>query len=140
MKKAWIAVVIVLFVGLVAVRLVVAGNDEDEPGTSNQTAQNQDNQSQEITGNTEQATSTSEVVIKNSTFSPEAITVKKGTTVKWTNSDSSSHTVTADNGDGPDSQSLGRGETYEFTFNETGTFAYHCEFHRGMMGEVLVTE
>ncbi|HEV7454244.1 MAG TPA: cupredoxin domain-containing protein [Candidatus Saccharimonadales bacterium] len=84
---------------------------------------------------------TDQVKIENFTFSPVAITVKKGTTVTWTNKDSAAHTVTADKGEqGPASGSLQQGGTYTFTYNTVGTFAYHCNFHANMTGSVVVTE
>jgi plastocyanin len=84
---------------------------------------------------------TDQVKIENFTFSPIAITVKKGTTVTWTNKDSTAHTVTADKGEqGPASGSLQQGGTYAFTYNTVGTFAYHCNFHANMTGTVIVTE
>jgi plastocyanin len=49
-----------------------------------------------------------------------------------------SHTVTGDNG-GPSSQPLATGQSYSFTFNTAGTFAYHCSIHPSMTGMVIVT-
>ena len=79
------------------------------------------------------------VAIRNFNFDAKSITVKKGTTVTWTNFDSAGHTVTGDNG-GPSSGFLTQGNTYSYTFNTTGTFPYHCSPHPGMQGTVTVTE
>ncbi len=87
-----------------------------------------------------QPVSTNSVSIKDFMFSPESITVKKGTTVTWTNQDGTSHTVTADSGTGPDSGTLANGKSYSFTYNTAGTFMYHCNFHSEMKGTVVVTE
>jgi plastocyanin len=40
---------------------------------------------------------------------------------------------------------LSVGESYSFTFNETGTFAYYCKFHGdaggvGMVGQIKVEQ
>jgi len=74
-------------------------------------------------------------------FAPAKITVKKGTTVEWTNQDSAAHTITADiAGTGPDSELFGKNETYRYTFNDIGVFNYHCKPHPSMKGTVEVTE
>lgn len=84
---------------------------------------------------------TNMVQIASYTFKPEKITVKIGTTVTWSNTDSVSHTVTADqtSADAPNSALFGRGQTYSFTFNKAGTYAYHCMPHTYMHGSVIVT-
>jgi len=47
-------------------------------------------------------------------------------------------TVTADDG-AFDSGSLAGGKSFSFTFDEAGTFAYHCNIHQSMTGRVVVT-
>ncbi len=81
-----------------------------------------------------------EVSIKNFKFSPSSVTVKKGTTVTWTQEDGTSHTVTVDRGDGPDSPVLKKGETYSYKFEKAGTYKYHCTPHPNMKGTVVVEE
>ena len=84
---------------------------------------------------------TSTVEIKNFDFTPANITVKKGTKVTWTNRDSVEHTVTETDGKtGPGSQLLAQGESYSFTYDTAGTFAYDCMPHPYMKGTVTVTE
>jgi plastocyanin len=74
-------------------------------------------------------------------FSPADITVKKGTTVTWTNQDSVAHTVVETDGqDGPKSNDLNNGQSYTFTYNTVGAFKYHCSIHPMMTGTVTVTE
>jgi plastocyanin len=74
-------------------------------------------------------------------FSPNSITVKKGTTVTWTNNDSTTHTVQETDGkSGPKSDNIAPGGTYTFTFVAAGSFAYHCSIHPSMTGTVTVTE
>ena len=87
------------------------------------------------------AESTNSVTIQNFAFSPSAITVKKGTTVTWTNQDSATHTVTETDGqDGPKSGDLSAGKSYSFTYNTVGTFKYECSIHTSMTGVVTVTD
>lgn len=65
-----------------------------------------------------------------------AIEVPAGTTVTWTNNDSAPHTVTGDGG--LQSGKMDSGATYSFTFEEAGTFNYHCEFHGNMSSTISV--
>lgn len=91
--------------------------------------------------NPSQPSNSSTVTIADMAFSPSSITVKKGTTVTWTNNDSMAHTVTATNNqDGPDSGNIAAGAKYSFTFNTVGTFKYDCTYHPTMTGTVEVTE
>lgn len=83
-----------------------------------------------------------EVIYKNFEVQLEKITVKKGTTVTWTNMDSAKHDVTPDKEteDFKTSELFGKGETYSVTFNTPGTYAYICSPHPYMKGTVEVTE
>jgi plastocyanin len=78
------------------------------------------------------------------TFSPTTITIKAGTTVVWTNTTGTSHTVTSDDGktfdSGIASPIAASGGTFMFTFNTPGTFAYHCQIHPFMKATVVVTQ
>lgn len=76
------------------------------------------------------------VVIKNFAFNPSTIIIPVGTTVIWTQMDSSYCTVT---GDDFDSGILGQGESFSWTFNNAGTYSYSCSFHPNMTGTVIVT-
>lgn len=83
------------------------------------------------------------VSMENFQFVPAEITITAGTTVVWTNDDSSSilHTVTAGTRGNPTGlfdASLNPGETFSFTFEETGTYDYYCIPHPGMDGLVIV--
>ncbi len=76
------------------------------------------------------------VSIMNFSFNPKSLTVKVGTKVTWTNNDSVTHTVTADNGafDSP----VESGSTFSFTFTKPGTYAYHCSIHPSMTATIIV--
>lgn len=94
---------------------------------------------QSSTGTT--ASTTNKIAIKDYMFSPAAVMVRVGTTVTWTNQDSVSHTVTADNpsSDAPSSMDIAQGQSYSFTFKKAGTYTYHCFPHPYMHGSVQVT-
>ena len=68
-------------------------------------------------------------------FVPSSITVKKGTTVTWTNNDSAAHTVV---GAGWSSGQLSYGQSYSHTFSTAGSFDYHCGIHPVMQGTINI--
>ena len=84
-------------------------------------------------------------------YKPDTVTVKVGGTVMWEQTDAGAHTVTSgiveQGGAGvtemPDgkfsSGEIATGGTFEFTFDEAGTYPYFCEIHPATMrGEVEV--
>ncbi len=77
------------------------------------------------------------ITIKGFAFAPANVTISKGTTVTWTQKDSGiTHTVT---GSDFDSGKLTQGQTFNYTFNNTGKFNYSCSFHPNMTGNITVT-
>jgi plastocyanin len=84
------------------------------------------------------AVGVSSVLIENFTYSPQAIQVTVGTTVMWTNLDTTPHTVSLASALA-DSGNLSQGQTYQYTFGTTGTFRYFCTYHPSMSGVVIVT-
>jgi plastocyanin len=78
-----------------------------------------------------------EISIANFAFDPATITIPAGTTITWTNNDSASHNVTADDGSWG-SDSLATGATFSFTFDKVGTYAYHCGVHPSMKATITV--
>ncbi len=80
------------------------------------------------------------VTINGFAFMPASITVPVGTRVVWTNQQPQvPHTVTSDTAGIFDSGTFQTGATFAFTFNQAGTFAYHCNIHPNMHGTVVVT-
>ena len=77
------------------------------------------------------------VTIQGFAFGPSSLSISVGTTVTWTNQDSTQHTVTADDGSFG-SQPLPTGQTFSQTFAKAGTFAYHCRIHPSMTATVVV--
>jgi plastocyanin len=78
------------------------------------------------------------VAIRNFAFGPHVVTVKAGTTVHWTNSDTEAHTVTSNTG-AFGSAVLQPGASYSFTFTKHGTYHYRCTIHPFMTGMVMVS-
>jgi len=77
------------------------------------------------------------VSIQGFAFSVSSLSVKTGTTVKWTNNDATAHTVTADDGSF-DSGNIAPGASFSHTFSAAGTIAYHCSIHTTMKAKVVV--
>jgi plastocyanin len=78
------------------------------------------------------------IEISNYAFSPSTLTINKGDRVTWTNKDNVAHTVTSDVGGELSSEGLSNSQTYSHTFNDLGTFSYHCSIHTNMKAEIIV--
>jgi plastocyanin len=89
-------------------------------------------------GSSNMAPTAATVSIKNMAFSPGSLSVTTGATVTWTNSDTTLHTVTADDGSF-NSGNIAIGAIYSKVFSTAGTFSYHCILHPEMNGKVVVT-
>jgi plastocyanin len=90
-------------------------------------------------GQTAQA-APNEVVISSMAFTPNTLSVKTGTTLKWINNDSAPHTITA-NDRSFDSGPRTTGTSFSYTFPTAGTFEYVCSIHpREMRARVQMTE
>src|SRR5215212_7815380 len=81
----------------------------------------------------------SPVQVVDFAFEPGVLTVPAGATVTWTNAGSRTHTVTADDGSF-DSGRLDPGEQFSQTFDQPGTYTYHCGFHPEMQGTIVVAD
>ncbi len=79
------------------------------------------------------------IEIKGFAFSPQTATVKAGTQVTWTNKDSATHTVTADD-HSFDSGPLNQGESFTFQFTTPGTYSYLCTIHPSMRATIVVVQ
>lgn len=95
-----------------------------------------------------------QVAIEDFAFAPKRMKIDAGETVTWTNNDDILHTVTSGRGqkqgvpgvtenkdakpDGMFDQEVEFEETFEFTFEDPGTYAYFCAIHPGMTGTVVV--
>ncbi len=76
-----------------------------------------------------------QISIKGFAFSPVELNVNAGDTVTWTNNDSASHDIS---GSGFKSPLMSKGQSYSFTFSESGTYDYFCGIHPSMKGKVIV--
>lgn len=77
------------------------------------------------------------VEIINFEFTPAEIEVTLGSKVKFINYDDVEHSAVADDGQF-DTGMLAKDESMTVTFNEAGTFSYHCNPHTAMTGKIIV--
>lgn len=75
------------------------------------------------------------IEIKNGNFVPNSITIEVGDTIVWKNYDNTQHKIS---GGQFSSGILEPGQTYSYTFEQTGVYEYSCEFHPGMEGTIIV--
>ena len=78
-----------------------------------------------------------EIAIKNFTFQPPQLSVARGDTVVFTNTDFVPHTATARDSTW-DSKSIDGSKTWQFVANAAGTHEYICVFHPTMRATIVV--
>jgi plastocyanin len=67
------------------------------------------------------------------------LTVKAGSTVKWTNTDTATHSIKDTSPlSTPVSPDLGKDSTFSITYGQAGTYSYICGIHQYMSGSVQV--
>jgi plastocyanin len=82
------------------------------------------------------------VAIQLFQFQPKSLEVPVGSRVTWTNADQIEHTVTSGNGERADGQFAGvvagKGTSFTQQFDQPGVYAYYCDRHHFMRGEIRV--
>lgn len=83
--------------------------------------------------------------VTNECYLPSSLEIRVGDTVVWSNDDTAAHTVTSgtltDGIDGVfDSGLFMSGNTFEFTFDESGVYPYFCMVHPWMIGEIVASD
>lgn len=87
---------------------------------------------------------THQVAVTDFAFTPSQLTITAGDKVVWTNTGAMGHNVNGTAATFPSNpesfgNDVGLNWTYEFVFNTTGTYDYHCNPHlTGMKGKVIV--
>jgi plastocyanin len=87
---------------------------------------------------------TQTIEIHDAAFEPNTLTITPGTSVVWTNRDSTSHTITLADHDaaGPEpiaaSAPLQLRDTFAYTFTTIGNFAYRSSTHPEQTGTITV--
>jgi plastocyanin len=78
------------------------------------------------------------VKIVNFTYRPADVTVDAGTRIKFTNDDTTPHTVTSKNSEAFETGPIDQGQTKSIVLDKPGTYAYYCVFHPFMKGTITV--
>jgi plastocyanin len=95
--------------------------------------------SSSASGSTAATSSTTHTVtIKEYTYKPGTITVPVGTTVDFSNEDSTAHTATSSESGAFESGAIQPGKSASITLRKAGTFTYYCAFHPFMKGTIVV--
>ncbi len=76
-------------------------------------------------------------VVSDYAFTPDTLTVKVGTRIKWTNHDPTAHSATA-NGGAFDTGTINPHSSRTIRLTKPGVYPYHCVFHAFMTGTVTV--
>ena len=83
------------------------------------------------------------ILIRDNMIVPKVMTVPQGTIVIWRNSGQQAHTITSKDGSF-DSGPIAPGQTFQFTFNQQGTFDYTMDGSSAggtsLSGQIIVTE
>lgn len=82
-------------------------------------------------------TAAATITIKDFAYG-DPLTVAPGAAVTVTNMDAAAHTVTADEGSAFDVQVNGGGTATFTAPTKPGSYAYHCTYHPGMHGTLVV--
>lgn len=79
------------------------------------------------------------VTVSDFKFSPQTITVDKGTVVTFHNTGGAIHTGTSDNGGiAFDSGDIAPGATADVHLDAPGVYTYHCRYHSQMTATIVV--
>lgn len=123
MKSIYIIAVVIVIVGALIYVFYSKGYSNTNTAPNNPTA------------TTSTQVAPNNITIQNYSFSPSTLTVKKGTTVTWTNEDSVAHSIKSATFS---STNLNTGDKFKYTFNNPGTYDYNCGIHPTMTGTVIV--
>lgn len=163
MRKVFLPIAILILIGVGVLVFGVTSKTTTNTATQNVNATTNatnTNSASALPTNTNTATNTasnaattpssSSVIVTARGFSPQGLSVQKGTTVTWTNGSGRqvyiapdthpSHTkyrgVWDDDGKGD----IANGETSSVTFGTVGTFTYHNHVNPSQTGTITVTE
>lgn len=125
---------LLLLLPLVAILGLTACGDDD---SDSEAADTTEAPAAEASGET--------VTIKTFNFDPDPLTVAAGTTITFVNDDSINHSVTPGTRDSAgdafeEGVMAAKGDEFELTLDEPGTYDYFCKFHPGdgMTGQIVV--
>ncbi|MEI9914063.1 MAG: cupredoxin domain-containing protein [Candidatus Saccharibacteria bacterium] len=131
-KKHILLITYIIVVVLLIITVAIMHNHKTTPKMSN--------------NNTVSAISAASVSITPSGFVPQAVTVRVGQAVTWTNNDKSAHQIASDPYPKDNTllslnskTSILSGHTYSYVFNKPGTYYYHDDLNPyTLKGTVIV--
>lgn len=83
------------------------------------------------------ARNANEIWLHNQIVEPYQTQITKGTTITFINKDPKNHTV----GEMKNTFYSGKlkpGGSFSYTFNDTGNYAFYCNYHNSMLGQIIV--
>lgn len=145
MKLIWFVrlSMVVVAVAAVAVLAAACGENSDTPAAASPSASASaimPTPSSSSSSGADKTTTGVKVSIADLAFSPSKTEVKAGTTVTWTNDDTTDHSVTSTKSDDIDSAVsslfdsgvLSPGQSFSYTFKKAGEYPYECMIHATM--------
>ncbi|MBZ2166531.1 cupredoxin domain-containing protein [Methanobacterium spitsbergense] len=78
---------------------------------------------------------TIQLLYKIEAFSPSTLIVPVNTTVTWINKDPVTQNLVSDTGLF-ESGNLSNGQSFNYTFNQTGSYHYHSNIHPNIKGSI----
>ena len=148
MNKNFLVCVIVLVVVVGAIFLFNNNADAPADETNTETITPVSDQTQNPQPSPASTTpSTIEISITDAAYLPAQVTIKKGDTVKFTNNGTKSnwpasapHPTHTDYPAFDPKKGVAVGESWSFTFDQTGTWLFHDHLNPTRFGAVTVTE
>lgn len=143
MKKVFIILLIVLVIVVGAVYLIISQNKKSPYSTTAPVAPVNNSPAPEApvveapTSTPAETTvaKTFNIEIASFSFQPQTQEINRGDTVVWTNQDSAPHQIFSNEIAG---NVINKGQTFSFTFNNSGDYDYTCKIHPSMKGVVVV--
>jgi plastocyanin len=120
MRGAWLWIALAALPIIVIAGALIMWSRSDDTSASKAVKQAREAQAEEIT-----------IDLTANGPSPATVTINKGQAITWENKDNHSHRLTADQAvlPGLDStDALAQGDSYTYTFEDTGTFHYYDPF------------
>ena len=151
MTNKIIPIVVILVIVVIVAALALTQTNQNATAASSNDGMNMSNGDMGANGNISNSTGANgTVLIENGTFNPANLTVKAGTTVKWTVNDNSNtkYMVTSNESGSSEGESylfmsddLTNGQSFSYTFNKTGTYGYYDMNHmdnKKLTGVIIV--
>jgi plastocyanin len=138
-----IAIIVAIIVVLIGVFAFAQTNNQTT--VNNSTSNNMDNMSN-MNSTSSGNESPTNVIIENRTFNPSVLTIKPGTSVVWTVKEPTGKYMVTSNktSNGMNlfmSKDLTNGQSFNYTFNQSGTFDYYDMDHmenKTLIGTIVV--